>query len=446
MSKRSLTPIADFLDSYAGKKPVRFHMPGHKGATEFSGSLYDITEIPGADSLYFAEGIIAESEKNAAEIFGSGGTFYSTEGSSHCIRTMLALAFMIGERKGLPRRVLAGRNAHSSFITALGLLDGDVTWIRSGKSLTECPIDPEMLEKELMKEPYPCVYITSPDYTGNMCDVKALAAVCEKYDTLLLVDNAHGAYLRFTKEDLHPMTLGAHMCCDSAHKTLPVLTGGAYLHISAELSDIKENVKPLMSVFGSTSPSYLVLRSLDLANKYLKEDLPEKIRAVCEKVSDIRKSLSFLGFDLTGDEPMKITVAPKSKGYTGLELDRILRKNNLFCDYADEDHTVLMPSPCNSEEDLVKLYKVLSDLKTRPPVTSEPPMAGFPKRAMSVRKALFSPSEALPAVKCEGRILQAPCVNCPPCVPCAVSGEIIDKDCIKVMKYYGIDRCFVCRE
>ena len=102
------------------------------------------------------------------------------------------------------------------------------------------------------------MYVTSPDYLGGMQDVAALAEVCHRYGTLLAVDNAHGAYLRFLRPSRHPLDLGADLCCDSAHKTLSVLTGGAYLHIARTApTSLAENAKEALALFGSTSPSYL---------------------------------------------------------------------------------------------------------------------------------------------------------------------------------------------
>ena len=234
------TPISDFVRSYAASKALRLHMPGHKGKGPLGVEERDITEIGGADVLYQSEGIIRQSEDNAARLFGAGRTLYSTEGSSLCIRAMIYLAMLHARAAGRTPKVAAGRNAHKTFLTACALLDAEVEWLYpETAALLSCPVTPEQVEAAV-KGPQgaTAVFVTSPDYLGHQTDIAALAAVCRRYGALLLVDNAHGAYLRFLAPSRHPMDLGADLCCDSAHKTLPVLTGGAYLHISGGVPKI----------------------------------------------------------------------------------------------------------------------------------------------------------------------------------------------------------------
>ena len=215
------TPILDFLRQYSEHDWVRFHMPGHKGKGMLGCEKWDITEVYGADALYEADGIIAKSERNAAELFGTQRTCYSTEGSSQCIRAMLYLA-LNNRPKGNSNVIVAARNVHKTFVYAAALLDIEPVWLwpESSSSLCGCPVTPAILKGTLNKldAPPAAVYVTSPDYLGEMADMGNLAKVCHDSGTILLVDNAHGAYLKFLPKSLDPPDLGADMCCASAHK------------------------------------------------------------------------------------------------------------------------------------------------------------------------------------------------------------------------------------
>ena len=439
----SETPICDFVKEYIEKKPLRFHMPGHKGRPFLGFEAYDLTEIDGADSLFEANGIIAESEKNASDRFGCP-TFYSTEGSSLCVRAMLYLASTC--RRG--RTVLAARNVHKSFLYAAALSGLDVVWIDMAENpyLSAMPA-PEEIAKTIgqMPEKPCCVYLTSPDYLGNICDVQAIAEVCRARGVLLLVDCAHGAYLRFLTPSLFPTDLGADLVCSSAHKTLPVLTGGAYLHVgNAVKEEFAPRAKEALALFGSTSPSYLILQSLDAANLYLKDHkerlsafLP-LLREAKTRIAREKKELRFVG-----SEPMKLTLAPKDFGYTGFELATFLKERNIRPEFYDPDFVVLMPTPENGAEALEKLTEALCALPERAPIADRPPRLPRAERVIRIREATFAPGEKLPVEQCLGRILRDPGVSCPPAVPILMCGERINGEAIEAMKYYGITSCSV---
>ena len=188
------TPIADFIRDYTASGVSRLHMPGHKGVGPLGCEAWDITEVRGADSLYEASGVIAESEGRAARLFGSGATFYSTGGSSQCVRAMLYLALQ-NRPAGTVPVVAAARNVHKSFVYAAALLDFAPLWLwpeGANPSICSCPVTARGLEAVLaaMDAPPAAVYVTSPDYLGNCQDIAALAAVCHARGTVLAVDNA----------------------------------------------------------------------------------------------------------------------------------------------------------------------------------------------------------------------------------------------------------------
>ena len=436
------TPICDFVREYAAGDPVRMHMPGHKGRALIGPEALDLTEIEGADVLYRARGVIRESEENAAGLFGAARTVYSAEGSSLCIRAMLYLALLTAKEKGLPARLLAGRNAHRTLMTAAALLDLEVDWLmpEPGGDLLSCEVTAEDLEAKLNGGAYMAVYLTSPDYLGRRADIRAAAEICRRFGVPLLVDNAHGAYLKFLPEDRHPVSLGADACCDSAHKTLSCLTGAAYLHLSKNApAGWAEQAERAMSLFASTSPSWLILQSLDRMNRELAGDWPRRLREAAARLEGIKKSLREEGWVLCGNEPMKLSLSAPARGYTGQELLDLLRRHGVVCEFADRDLLVLMPSAETRETDWLRLEEALRAVPRKAPLPQAAPALPRPERACSIREAMLSPSETLPVREAIGRVLSDACVSCPPAVPPVIAGERITPDAAACLLYYGIE-------
>ncbi len=440
------TPVFDFVQKYSASPGKRLHMPGHKGKAFLGIENLDITEIEGADVLYHEGGILKESQENATSLFHTKKTLYSTEGSTLCIRGMLALAKMYANEKGKEVKILAARNAHKAFLTSCALLDIDPIWLKnSSSSLLSGQITSEDVRRYLMKNEAPCaLYITSPDYLGIISDIKELSDICHKNGILLLVDNAHGAYLHFLPESYHPIALGADMVCDSAHKTLPVLTGGAYLHISKTAPEfLAERASYALSLFASTSPSYLILQSLDLCNRYLFDSFREKLCCFSARVHDLKKELKKLGFSLIGDEPLKITFETKFSGYSGEELANIIKKENLIPEFFDPDFLVLMLTPENGCESLKTIKKVFSKIPQKKPILHFPPQIPQMKKVLSPKDAMFSPSEEVFIEEAIGRVLAQASITCPPAIPIAISGEMITKEHISAFQYYSIEKVSV---
>ncbi len=470
------TPIVDFVGRYAQSGISRLHMPGHKGRSLLGFEPLDLTEIQGADELYQPEGIIAQSEANATRLFGTAHTYYSTEGSSQCIRAMLCLALQ-GAPRGSGRPVLlAARNAHKALLYAAALLDFDIRWLwpqpQDAGALCSCPLSPQALEQALrqLKEqgvaPFG-VYVTSPDYLGGVQDIRALAAVCDAAGVPLLVDNAHGAYLRFLPgEPRHPIALGAAMCCDSAHKTLPVVTGGAYLHLGSKAPVQEEAaVRGALALFGSTSPSYLILQSLDACNRQLAGDYPARLGRCCQELAELRRALNQaaeaagtpvpLALDGPAQEPLKLTLDAAALGCTGTALAQQLRQGKMECEYADPRYVVLMFTPENPPRDRARLQdlllELLGQLPGALPVPQDPAgnFVALEQQAVqrcTIRQAVLGPQERLPAAQSLGRVCAMPTVSCPPAIPIVVSGEEITPAALELMERYQVPEVSVVRQ
>ena len=457
------TPIVDFVRSYAQSGTARLHMPGHKGQSLLGFEPLDFTEIRGVDELYAPEGIIAESEANATRLFGTAHSYYSTEGSSQCIRAMLFLALQSAPQNGKRPVLLAARNAHKALLYAAALLDFDIRWLwpsaQAVGALCSCPA------KGLYTLLRQRVYVTSPDYLGGVQDIPAMAAVCRAQGVPLLVDNAHGAYLRFLPQNCHPIAQGAAMCCDSAHKTLPVVTGGAYLHLAhdAPVQD-EAAVRGALALFGSTSPSYLILQSLDACNAVLAGDYPRRLARCCAALEGLRRSLNKaaaarqcplpLAVAGTQQEPMKLTLDAAALGCTGTALAESLRRAQMECEYADPRYVVLMFTPENPPQDYTRLQTALEQLLAAVPAGLSRPenrageFAALQQQAVqrcTIRQAVLGAQVRVPVHKALGRVCAMPTVSCPPAIPVVVSGEEITPAAIALMQRHGIEELSVLR-
>ncbi len=440
------TPLYDFLVNYAGSGTVRAHMPGHKGRSllpELS-ALYsfDITEINGADSLFEADGIIRRSEENMSALYGTADTFYSAGGSTLCIQAMLAAMKLEG------RTVIAVRNVHRAFLNAAALLDLDVKWLmpRWSGGILSGEISLADAEELLRSTPSPCLYVTSPDYTGHMADIRSLSQLCRKYEAPLIVDNAHGAHLRFMQEDMHPISLGADMCCDSAHKMLPALTGAAMLHTSD--AHYAGMLRQCMSMFASTSPSYLIMASIDLCCGYLEGEIRRDICRVIPMINALKQRFADQLCFVDGD-PFHITISAAESGLDGNELAQLLRENGAECEYSDSDLVILLMSPMTAEADISALSAALENALSAAvsgAVRDTRFTMELPRKAMSIREAFFAPCETIPVGEAVGRICASVKVPCPPAVPIAASGEVIDRSCVELFRRYGIPDVIVVKQ
>lgn len=425
------TPIHDFLVSYAKENPVRCHMPGGKEQP------FDITEIEGADSLFESEGIIRRSEANAAKLFGAGETLFSCGGSTLAIQTMLAAAKALYPNKN---RVIASRYCHKSLIASCVLLGLDVDWIKSEDFLS-CEISPKNV-REAIGEDALCVFVQSVDYYGGECDIKGISEVCREKEVLLLADNAHGAYYVFT--DRHPLGLGADMTADSAHKTLPCITGGAYLHISKDApKGLSVRAKELMGLFGSSSPSYLMLDSLDLCNRFIAEH-SDSVQRVFESIGRLKKKLEGAGYRLRKSDLMKITIDACEYGYNGFELSKALRNAGVSLEYADGRYVVLLFSVCQDSGDFERIFNAARSVPKREPIKYGEPVFEIPPCAVPARNAVIGLTEGIMIEEAVGRICGSVLCSCPPCVPLIMPGEVFTEDIVKALREYGVRRVRVC--
>lgn len=432
-----MTQLLDFMNQYHRDGWSRFHMPGHKG--NFSSlrltdmQRFDITEIAGADCLCQAKGVIRSLERQIADFYGASDTIISAGGCTLCIQTMLAAVLNPGDE------IIAVRNAHVSFINSCILLSITPHWIFPEYSDTagvSGTVKPAQIAEAIAAFPRAkAVYLTSPDYLGRMADIASIAEICRRNGILFLVDNAHGAALVMS-EHQHPMALGANLCCDSAHKTLPVFTGGAFLHLSERFS--AEAIKEKMSLFGSTSPSYLIMLSIELCMDWLEKEGKAAYAQTARQIRHLKEQCRNRSIPIIDGrcEPFRLSVATGAIGYTDEQAGAYFRSHFIEPEYVGGGYSVFMASPFNTSTDWERLDAAIMQLDVRP-TSSVPFSYELPEVILSPRDAAFSLSESVPVQAAAGRIAAQTAISCPPGVPIVIPGEKINNQVENILKNSG---------
>ena len=262
-------PLYNSLVAFANSDPLRLHMPGHKG--RMTGVFQDVatvdfTELAPTGNLYTGEGPIAEAESLFAQTAGAADSLFFSCGATQGIYTMLAAA--VGQGSTL----ILDRNCHRSVYHGMALLDISPVYLQP--SMLEqyglpAPISPEQLEKALSGHPdAKAVFLTSPTYYGIRTDLRPLAEVCHSHGVFLLVDQAHGAHFPFVGLP-SAVQEGADLAVVSAHKTLPALGSSSILYVGSAAPWDRIHLKAMAQIFGTTSPSYPILASIDHARAVL---------------------------------------------------------------------------------------------------------------------------------------------------------------------------------
>ncbi len=424
------TPIYSQLLKHKLLDYSPFHTPGHKN-NFFPKNLFelDFTELPDTDALYEAEGIILETEKNLAKLFSAKRSIISSGGCTLAIQTMLRLASQRG------KKILFARNIHRSAVNACALLGIIPKWIlpKSENGLFTGRISPQNVEKEFLNDnEISALYVTSPDYYGELTDIKALSEICRKYNKLLLVDNAHGSHLAFLKENQHPVHLGADMSACSLHKTMPVLTGGAVLNIGN--SKFAENAKNAMSLFGSTSPSYPIMASIDICCDYmLNGNGISDYRALEERVANIKESAKNHRIIQPEGSCDTTRICINTNGIEN-QIE-FFHSYNIEPEFFDGQNAVFICTPFNTEKDFQRLETAISNIKTIPPIQKNI-FFELPEIKLSPREAILSETEIISVENSLGKISAESACPCPPGIPVIMPGEVINKNTVSQLLEY----------
>ena len=452
MSSQADTPIFTALKKYVDSKPTSFYMPGHKHGRGFPQEFIDyipqidVTEIPGTDNLHFPESIIKEAQDLTAELFGAKHSFFTINGSSCGIMATIMCLCKHGDK------LVVGRNCHKSVIAALTLAGAIPVYISpeyNEEFGISAHITPEAIEKALLDNPdSKGVLITSPNFYGVCSDIREISKVCHKYKLPLIVDEAHGPHLKFhEKLPESAMEGGADICIQSAHKTLLALTQASFLHVNSEFINLTK-LKHYLVMLQSTSPSYILMASLDIARHIVAEkgerllgELLENIDLLKEKMQKLSKlSIADEKTDVFNFDPTRIVVHTRKLGITGFELDRLLRTRfNVQPELCDLYNVVFITTMDNNKEDFEALFNALSVIHEENKNRDELPLKNMrldviPEQVYLPAKAFSLASKRVALSEAEGRISTAAVVPYPPGIPVLCPGEKISKHSVEYIE------------
>lgn len=425
-----MTPLYDAIRAYAARQPARFHMPGHKGAFLPAAELQsiaplDVTEIDPTGDLFAGGEPFDAAQKLWAERFGMENCLFLTGGSTLGLHAALALFCRPGDR------VLIDRGCHRAVYNALALLELEPVYLPRPWLAEEGvagPISPEDVENQLEAHPeIKTVCITSPTYSGVLTDVAELSHRIHARGGKLIVDGAHGAHLPFLGVDAFS---GCDALICSAHKTLPALGQTALLFTNG--ADPRR-VRQMTSVFGSSSPSYPMMISLDCARDYLEGEGTGEYRRVARRAAALRSAFPSLQEGKLRLDPTRLTLTSPD----GNALARALEGEDIWPEMADSGHVVLILTAQDRDEDLARLERALEkhrDWLGPSPILPPPPL---PQRSCSLRRALFAPVERLSLEDCLGRTAAGQLAPYPPGVPVVAPGEVIGEKELAYLKEIG---------
>ncbi len=433
--------LYSMLKENAGSNMYPFHMPGHKRnlskLPEINPYSIDITEIDGFDDLHHATGCIKAAEERAARIFCSDMTYFLVNGCTVGILAAISACSQNGDS------ILMARNSHKSVYNAV--------FINRLKPIYLWPdnvITPESVKEALeVNEGVACIVVTSPTYDGTVSDIKEIAEVAHSYGIPLIVDEAHGAHMAF--HNIFPesaVSCGADIVIHGIHKTLPSFTQTALLHRMGTRVDVVA-LEKYLSIYQSSSPSYILMGAIDYCMEYLdsdaKEDYEEyaiRLRELYSELSDL-KNIYILPYSDMRDAS-KIVICTDRTDINGMMCYNILRDSyKLQPEMAEADYVIMMTSVFDTDEGFTRLIKALKGIddavtsryESKKTVAINDNMTIY---NMSPYDAYISEGETVPLMLAEGRVSKEMVYIYPPGVPIIVPGERITNDCIKLLENY----------
>lgn len=437
-------PIYHAVMNYARTGPIPFHMPGHKLGRllpeEYLDELafLDVTELPGTDNLHYPEGAIRQAQELAASAFGADRTWFLVNGSSVGIHAMVLATCRPGDK------LIVARDCHRSVISGMMLAGVQPVYIKpqySEKFGISTVVSPDCLKAALEAHPEAVgVFLTRPNYYGICADIQALADITHAFGKILLVDEAHGAHFCF-----HPMLpvsameAGADLCVQSAHKTLPSFTQGAYLHAKTKKVDI-DRLEFFLRTLQTSSPSYLLLSSLDLAREIMVKEGRERLDSLLEAMEDFDASIS----DITGIRRLtskpaegytvdrtRMVINFKDAGVSGYEASGLLwGKSRIQVEMSDFFNIICIATAADGKDQLIQLAQAIRALRDE--FMPEQNITDIynvsleiPPQKLDFPEVIAAGTEKVRLDRAEGRISREPVTPYPPGIPVICPGEMI---------------------
>ncbi|HJJ36112.1 MAG TPA: aminotransferase class I/II-fold pyridoxal phosphate-dependent enzyme [Methanocorpusculum sp.] len=445
------TPILSFLIDHADKHPVSFHMPGHKGSaiyrkygyTEFLDKIMDcdITEIIGADNLYQTEGILKQAQEEYAKLYNVKRAYLLINGTSGG----LIAAILASVPKG--GKIILARNCHKAIYNALVL--GDIRPVYAYPEMIEeygvsGEISVSEIKRCLQENPdASAVILPSPNYYGICSDIAAIAKIVHDAGKILIVDQAHGAHLKFFSDCGYDLPKSAEECgadftVNSIHKTLASFTQSALLTYNTDRVD-RYVLEDKLQMIMSTSPSYLLMASLDINADILKHHKQESIGAWYEAVRyfyDEAAKINGLNVIRTPSlDITKINLDMSAYGLTGSELEQILLKEGIYAELTTGNILMCMTGIGNTKEDMDRTLAVLRNLAaTRPYNPKEKTATPAVLDARFELCGVPQKKERVPLEQGAGRICAQSIIPYPPGIPFICPGERITDEVITYIR------------
>ncbi len=449
------TPLFTALKKHAAGNPVQFHIPGHKKGLgtdkefrEFIGDnalSIDLINIAPLDDLHQPTGVIEEAQKLAADAFGSDYTYFSVQGTSGAIMTMVLSICSPGDK------IIVPRNIHKSVMSAIIFAGAKPVFVSPAQDENlgiDHGITTSSVRRALQRHPdAKAVLVINPTYFGVCAHLKEIVDLAHSFNVPVLVDEAHGVHIQFHEElPMSAMQAGADMAATSVHKLGGSMTQSSVLNLNVKNGFVNpQRVQTIISMLTTTSTSYLLLASLDTARRNLALNGREMVQQALDlahylrgEINNIPGLYSFgreiLGGEATYDlDPTKVTIHVRHLGITGYETENWLREHyNVEVELSDMYNILCIITPGDTKESVGTLLSALRHLaetyyKENNANELIVKIPEIPQLSLIPRDAFYADTEVIPFKESAGRIIAEFIYVYPPGIPILLPGEVISQ-------------------